>query len=73
MRWLNNYCTDSASNKSDCYFVRDVWDHHLKSEAAGGSGEFRDFNRITRSGDNGGHFHNTKIIWFESTIEKVFE
>lgn len=71
MRWLNNYCTDSTSNSSDCYFVRDVWDHHLKGITEHGSGEFEEFNRIIRSGDNAGHFLNAKMIWFESTIKEV--
>lgn len=71
VRWLNNYCTDRASNKADWLYVRDVWDHNLKSVSEGGTGEFDEFDRIIRSGDSGPHFHNHKMIWFESCIQKV--
>ena len=71
VRWLNNYCNDKDSKKADAYFVRDVWDHHLKSKKDGGSGELDEFDHIIRSGESGPHFHNYKTIWFESRISEV--
>jgi hypothetical protein len=71
VRWVNNYCTDEGAKKADAYFVRDVWDHNLRSRAEGGTGEFDEFESILRTGDSGPHFHNYKTIWFESTIEQV--
>ena len=59
---LHNFCTDSKSG-CDAFYVADVFDHHLKPEAQGGSGEFDNIDHITMCGD-----HSTKVASSKNTL-----
>ena len=59
---LHNFCTDSKSG-CDAFYVADVFDHHLKPEAQGGSGEFDNIDHITLCGD-----HSTKVASSKTTL-----
>ena len=68
---LHNFSSDIQSG-CDSYFVSDVFDHHFKTEADGGSGMFNDVDYITLGGDHGPHFASIQTLWDESNFHSEF-
>ena len=68
---LHNFCTDSKSG-CDAFYVADVFDHHLKPEAQGGSGEFDNIDHITLCGDHGPRFACVETVFNESRFFKKY-
>ena len=63
LKYLHNFCTNPDMISEDSFYVVEVWKHHLQN-----SGQFDRWNELVISRDNGGHLHNNKVSWFESTI-----
>jgi hypothetical protein len=68
---LHNFCSDTEAG-CDSYFVADVFDHHLKSKANGGSGFFDGITSITLSGDHGPHFASVQTMYNETLFWKKY-
>ena len=68
---ISNICEYDNQGSCDAYFVADVFDFHLTSQAYG-SGLFKKFHTIIISGDHGPHFSSSKTIFNESTFHAKF-
>ena len=68
---IHNFNADKQDG-CDSFFVADVFDHHLKSTADGGSGLFDDVSDIILSGDHGPHFASVQTLWNESQFQAKY-